>query len=169
MKNEAAIGLGSNVGDRIAHLTAALSRLCAIPGARLICKSSVYETEPVEVPKEFIDMRFLNAVAIFEVDLDVETWSTAVHAIEDDLLRVRGSVPNTPRTIDLDLLYFGDVVMSRPHLHLPHPQCTVRRFVCQPLSELRPDLVLPGERGSIAQILAALPKTPDVSLYTKAW
>ena len=169
MKNEAAIGLGSNVGDRIAHLTEAVSKLCAIPGARLICKSSVYETEPVDVPKEFIDMRFLNAVAVFEVELDVETWSTAVHAIEGDMLRVRGSVPNTPRTIDLDLLYFGDVVMRRPHLHLPHPQCTARRFVCQPLSELRPDLVLPGESGSIAQILAALPKTPEVALYTKDW
>ena len=111
----------------------------------------------------------MNAVAIFDVAIDVETWSKEVHAIEDAMLRVRGTLPNTPRTIDLDLLYFGDVVMNRPHLHLPHPQCTARRFVCQPLSELRPGLVLAGESRSIVRILADLPKTPAVELRTKDW
>lgn len=169
MKNEAAIGLGSNIGDRLEHLGEAIRRLCGIKGARLVCKSSVYETEPVEVPEEFFGMKFLNAVAIFDVAIDVETWSKEVHAIEDAMLRVRGTLPNTPRTIDLDLLYFGDVVMNRPHLHLPHPQCTARRFVCQPLAELRPGLVLAGERKSIAQILAGLPETPEVVLHAKKW
>ena len=169
MKNEAAIGLGSNIGDRLAHLCEAVARLSAIAGARLVCKSSVYETEPVDVPETFSGMKFLNAVAIFDVELDVEAWSREVHAIEDAMLRVRGTLPNTPRTIDLDLLYFGDAVMNRPHLHLPHPQCTARRFVCQPLAELRPGLVLAGESKSIAHILADLPKTPAVELCTKNW
>ena len=166
MKTEAAIGLGSNIGDRQAYLQDAISRLSQLSGVTLIAQSSVYETEPVDVPAEFANLPFLNAVALFDVERDVLDWSRAVHAIEEDMLRVRGKVPHTPRTIDLDLLYFGNVVRDKPHLHLPHPQCTARRFVCQPLAELRPHLVLCGESKSIAEILAALPTTPAVKRYT---
>lgn len=165
---EAAIGLGANIGDRLAHLVEARTRLLAIPGATHVASASVYETEPVGVPPEFAGQNFLNTVIVFNVALDVEAWSTAVHAIEDAMLRVRGTVRNTPRTIDLDLLYFGDTVMERPHLHLPHPQCTSRRFVCEPLAELRPGLVLPGETRTIAQILADMPPTPVVAQFKPA-
>ena len=166
MKTEAAIGLGSNIGNRQAFIQDAISRLSKLSGVTLIAQSSVYETEPVDVPAEFANMPFLNAVALFDVEGDVLDWSKAVHAIEADMLRIRGSVPHTPRTIDLDLLYFGNTTLNEPHLHLPHPQCTVRRFVCQPLAELRPNLVLPGESKSIAEILATLPTTPAVKRYT---
>ena len=169
MGTEAAIGLGSNIGDRLAHLALATAKIEEITGVSLLAKSSVYETEPVGVPAEFAGQKFLNAVALFEVDLDVETWSNAIHAIEADMLRVRGSVRNVPRTIDLDLLYFGDVVMNQPHLHLPHPQCTSRRFVCQPLCELRPHLILPNETRSITEILAGLPMSPVVTSFIKTW
>ena len=170
-QREAGIGLGSNLGDRLANLRAARERLEALPGVRLLGKSSVYETEPVGVPAAFAALDFLNAVALFEVSLPLEDWSDAVHGIEDALLRRRTGVRNAPRTIDLDLLYFGDVVADEPHLHLPHPQCTSRRFVCRPLAELRPDLVLPGENRTIAAILATLPRQPKVAHFapSSAW
>lgn len=169
MGTEAAIGLGSNIGNRLAHLAMATAKIEKIDGVKLLGKSSVYETEPVDVPDEFEAQNFFNAVAIFEVDCDVEAWSDAIHAIEADMLRIRGPVRNVPRTIDLDLLYFGAVLMDRPHLRLPHPQCTSRRFVCQPLCELRPHLILPNETKSIAEILATLPLSPGVTPFVKTW
>ena len=163
IKAEAGIGLGSNLGDRLANLRTARERLEALPGVRLLGKSSVYETEPVGVPEAYASLDFLNAVAVFEVSIPLEDWSDAVHGIEDALLRRRSGVRNAPRTIDLDLLYFGDAVADKPHLHLPHPQSVSRRFVCQPLADLRPGLVLPGETRTIADILAALPREPKVA------
>ena len=162
IKTEAAIGFGSNLGERMSHLREALARLRELDSVALLCKSGVYETEPVDVLEEFADMPFLNAVAVFETSLGVEEWSAVVHAIEDAMLRVRGTVPHTPRTIDLDLLYFGDMVINRPHLHIPHPQISLRRFVCEPLAELRPDMTLPGQYKTIRQILATLPTEPAV-------
>lgn len=171
MKTESGIGLGSNLGDRLANLREALRRLEALPGVRLLGKSSVYETEPVGVPEAYASLDFLNAVAVFEVALGRDEWSDAVHGIEDAMLRRRTGVRNAPRIIDLDLLYFGDTVANQPHLHLPHPQCSSRRFVCAPLAELRPALVLPGEVRTIAEILAALPQEPKVTLLAQpaAW
>lgn len=166
---EAAIGFGSNLGDRRANLREALERLKNIDGVELVCKSGIYETDPVDVPDEFSGLTFLNAVAIFRVRLEVDEWSAAVHAVEDALLRVRGKVRNTPRTIDLDLLYFGDTTLDTPTLRLPHPQCTSRRFVCEPLCELRPGFVLPGEVRTIAQILAGLPAKPGVARIDSDW
>ena len=169
MGTEAAIGLGSNIGDRMAYLITAVSKMEKIAGTTLLAKSAIYETEPVEVPPEFSQLKFLNAVALFNVDLDVEAWSAAIHAIEDDMLRVREERPHTPRTIDLDLLYFGNVTMNRPHLHLPHPQCTSRRFVCKPLAELRPYLILPHETKPLSEILAELPAGPAVIPFKEMW
>lgn len=169
MGTEAAIGLGSNIGDRLAHLHTAISKMEKIVGAKLLAKSTIYETEPVDVPEEFTAIKFLNAVALFDVDLDIEAWSKAIHAIEDDMLRLRREQPHTPRTIDLDLLYFGHVVIDRVHLHVPHPQCTSRKFVCKPLAELRPNLVLPGETKTISEILSGLPLSPEVWPFEDTW
>lgn len=169
MRTEAAIGLGSNLGDRLAHLQAAWEALGKVDGVTPLARSAIYETAPVDVPMEFEHLRFLNAVALFDVALDVETWSHHVHAIEDDMQRVRTGVRNAPRIIDLDLLFFGDCVMSQPHLTLPHPQCTNRRFVCQPLAELRPNWVPPGGTAPIADILQKLPMEPAVQRYTVQW
>lgn len=166
----AGIGLGTNLGDRMGHLLAARAELEALAGVKLIAASDIYETEPVGVPIEYAQMAFLNAVLLFDVELDVEEWSAAVHAIEDKLLRVRSEVRNTPRTIDLDLLFFGDVVMERPHLHLPHPQCRNRRFVCMPLCDVAPDLRLPGEdTRTVREVLDSLPLSPIVTKYSKNW
>lgn len=168
---EAAVGFGSNLGNKLSYLTASMRMILELPGVELVAKSHVYETEPVDVPPEFANISFVNAVAIFSVPaaMSVEEWSSRLHSIEGDLMRTRSRVPNTPRTIDLDLLYFGDTVSDKPHLCLPHPQIASRRFVCQPLSDLRPDLILPGQTKSVARLLAALPIKPTVSVLTEAW
>lgn len=166
----AGIGLGTNLGDRMGHLRDARAELEALDGVKLLAASNVYETEPVGVPAEYAHMAFLNAVLLFDVELDVEEWSNQVHAIEDKLLRVRTEVRNTPRTIDLDLLFFGDVVMERPHLHLPHPQCRNRRFVCMPLCDVAPDLRLPGDDSrTMREVLESLPMAPIVKIFEENW
>ncbi len=162
---EAGIGLGSNLYDRLENLKRACRMLCEIKGACLVSAGAVYETEPVGVPPEYADLRFLNTVLIFNVALDVDDWSAQVHAVEDKMLRVRGPVRNAPRIIDLDLLYFGDTVRSQPHLNLPHPQCTSRRFVCAPLADVRPNLILPGQTSTVAEILARMDESPQVVFY----
>ena len=160
---EAGVSLGSNLGDRAANLRAAVRLLTETPGVRLLARSSDWETEPVDVPPAFADKPYLNAVAVFAVSIPLETWSGRCHAVEDELGRVRTGWHH-PRTIDVDLLYYGGAVRDEPHLHLPHPQIALRRFVCAPLAEVRPDLRLPGQSGTIAELLAALPLRPAVRL-----
>ena len=164
---EAGVSLGSNLGDRAENLLRAVRMLAETPGVRLLARSSLYETEPVDVPPEFAGRNYLNAAAVFEVSLPLAAWSDRCHAVEAALGRVRTGYHH-PRTIDVDLLWFGDAVRDEPHLHLPHPQIASRRFVCEPLAELRPDLRLPGLPGSVADLLAALPPRPGVRRIEEA-
>lgn len=166
---EAAVGLGSNLGDRLAHLREARARIAALAGVGTVWSSPVYETEPVGVPEAYRDRLFLNAVLVVETKLGVEDWSRELHGIEDALYRVRTGERNAPRTIDIDLLTYGDLRMARPDLTLPHPQCAARRFVCQPLADLRPDWVLPGRARSIREILSGLPAEPSVRVFAAPW
>ena len=136
---------------------------------RVVASAPVYETEPVGVAERYRDLLYLNTALLCETELDPEEWSRRLHAIEDLLLRVRPGERNAPRTIDIDLLTFGDLVSDLPHLRLPHPQCASRRFVCAPLNDLDPGLVLPGETRTIAEILASLPETPAVRLHADRW
>ena len=159
---EAGVSLGSNLGDRAANLRTAVRLLAETPGVRLLARSSDWETEPVDVPPEFADKAYLNAVAVFEVSIPLSDWSARCHEVERELGRVRTGYHH-PRTIDVDLLYFGDVVRNEPHLRLPHPQIASRRFVCAPLAEVRPDLRLPGLTGTVASLLVALPEVPSAT------
>ena len=167
---EAAVSFGANQGDRLANLSAALAKIRALPGVTLLAKSGVYETEPVDVPPEFADKPFANAAAVFAVSgMTAEEWSERLHAIEDEMLRTRGRVAHLPRTIDLDLLTFGGEVRDEPRLRLPHPQIAKRRFVCEPLAEIRPELVLPGGTQNMRTILASLPGKPAVRFLSAEW
>ncbi len=166
---EAAVGLGSNLGDRLANLRAARDCMDALRGVRLLDCSPVYETEPVDVPEAYREQCFLNAVLIFETNLSPGAWSDALHAIEDTLLRVRTGERNAPRTIDIDLLTYGDLVHARSDLTLPHPQCVHRRFVCQPFCDVRPGQILPGQTRTMLEILDTLPSTPAVRRFTQRW
>ena len=165
---EAGISLGSNLGDRAENLRRAVGLLAETPGVRLLGRSAIYATEPVDVPPQFAAQDYLNAVAVFEVALPLSDWSARCHAVEDALGRVRTG-RHHPRTIDVDLLYCGDAVRDEPHLHLPHPQIASRRFVCEPLAELRPGLRLPGLSGTVAELLAALPPRPLVRPSGDRW
>lgn len=165
---EAGVSLGSNLGDRAENLRRAVRMLQETPGVRLLARSAIYETEPVDVSPEFASQSYLNAVAVFGTFLPLDAWSDRCHEIEAALGRVRTGYHH-PRTIDVDLLWFGDAVRDEPHLHLPHPQIASRRFVCEPLAELRPDLHLPGLPGAISDLLSALPPRPAVRPSGDRW
>jgi 2-amino-4-hydroxy-6-hydroxymethyldihydropteridine diphosphokinase len=146
------LGLGSNVGDRRAHLQAAVDALPA-HGVDVLASSSVYDTEPVG---EVLDQpEFLNAVVRVSTALDPIALLDACKAVERELGRVAGGVRHGPRPIDVDVLLLGDVSFQSERLRLPHAEVTSRRFVLVPLLEVSPDVTLPdGSRA--ADALAAL-------------
>ena len=131
----AIVSLGSNIEPRARYLERALSALSVLPGTRLMKASSVIETEPIGVPVEFVARKFLNQVAVFETGLEAEEFARRMHAVEDELGRVR-TIRNGPRTIDIDLVDFGGVRMNTSELTLPHPRAAERDFVLKPLAEL---------------------------------
>ena len=135
MATKAIVSLGSNIEPRDRRLADALSALADLPHTRLVRSSSVIETCPVDVPEQFADLKFLNQVAVFETDLTSRQFSDFMHSIEDAQGRVR-TVRNGPRTIDIDLISFGDERSDDPTLTLPHPRAKARSFVMQPLTEI---------------------------------
>jgi len=142
------LSLGSNLGDRKANLETALQLL----GERLHVEqiSSLYETEPmgyVEQP------RFLNAVCRTETDIGPLQLLSLIKGIEASLGRV-SSFPNGPRSIDLDILFYGDLVMETPELTIPHPRIEERAFVLVPLLEIAPDLLHPVSGQRISDLAA---------------
>ena len=132
---QAVVSLGSNIEPRADYLARALAALAALPGTRLERASEPEETEPVGVPPEYAHLRFLNQLAIFETELEVHEFSRRMHAVEDALGRKR-TVRNGPRTIDLDLVDFGGMVLDEPDLVLPHPRARERAFVMDPWRRL---------------------------------
>jgi len=167
--SESALSLGSNLGDRLARLRMARDALAALPLTRLVASSRVYETEPVGVPEAWRDAAFLNAVVVVETGLAAAAFSDAIHAVETALGRVRGADRNVPRTIDIDILYFGDLASDRPDLRLPHPKWASRRFVCAPLADVRPGRILPGQTLPVRAILAALLPRPTATPAAEQW
>jgi len=133
--SRAIVSLGSNIEPRAENLALALEALDALPQTHCARASSVIETDPVDVPPEFADLKFLNQVAIFETRLDVRDFARRMHVVEDALGRVR-TVRNGPRTIDLDLIDFDGMVLDDPELTLPHPRAVERDFVLRPLADL---------------------------------
>ncbi|OLD13949.1 MAG: 2-amino-4-hydroxy-6-hydroxymethyldihydropteridine diphosphokinase [Acidobacteria bacterium 13_1_40CM_3_65_5] len=143
-----AIALGSNVGDRRAHLDFAVDRLRTLLDNLKV--SSYYETEPAGVPEP--QPLFLNAAAVGETTLSARALLDALLAIERERGRER-PYANAPRTLDLDLVLFGDVVIQEPDLVVPHPRFRERRFVLEPLAQIAPDLADPVTRLTIADLL----------------
>ncbi len=153
-RRTAYVGLGSNVGDRLANLRAARERL-AREALRPPRVSSVYETEPMGAVAEQRD--FLNACVAAEVELEPEELLGRLKAIERDLGRAAGGPRHGPRAIDLDLLLLDGVERRDARLTLPHPEVLHRRFVLVPLLELDPRLRLPDGRD----LASALPTVAD--------
>jgi len=143
-----AIALGSNLGDRSAHITAAIEQLTAsLANART---SSVIETAPVDVPDR--QPPYLNAVVVGDTDRSAEELLQELHRIER-LAGRRRPAPRAPRTLDLDLILYGEAVIDRSDLVVPHPRFRSRRFVLEPLVEIAPDLRDPVTGLTIRDLL----------------
>jgi 2-amino-4-hydroxy-6-hydroxymethyldihydropteridine diphosphokinase len=136
------VGLGANLGDAAASIEAAIAALAALPGTRLAGRSSLYSSAPVDAAGP----DFCNAVAALETDLAPHDLLTALQALETAHGRAR-PYRNAPRTLDLDILLFGDIVDADPRLTLPHPRMAERAFVLVPLAEIAPGLCLPDGRS----------------------
>ncbi len=146
------LGLGSNVGNREQHLATALAKLAA-PDLRVRRVSSIYETEPVG----FAAQRwFLNQVAEIETELFPMQLLARIGKIEQALGRVR-TIANGPRTLDLDILFYGNAVVRTAKLEIPHPRIAERRFVLAPLAELAPELRHPLTHQTVRAMLEAAP------------
>ena len=166
---ETALCLGSNTGDRLRYLQQARDALIAVDGVCMIAQSPVYETDPVGVRDEYASLAFLNAVLILDSSLTTNRLAETMHTIEDRLGRVRSEDRYAPRTIDIDMLYAADTRSDDPRLLLPHPRWDTRRFVVQPLADVRPDLVVPDQHRTVREILKALPPSPAARLFTSEW
>ena len=146
------LGLGSNIGDRRAHLESAAAEL-GDHGVEVVTSSSVYETEPVGL---VLDQRsFFNACLRVRTSHEPQPLLEACKAVERELGRAAGGPRHGPRVIDVDLLLLGDLEYSSQRLTLPHAEVSSRRFVLVPLLELDPDLALPGGQR-LSDLLAAL-------------
>jgi 2-amino-4-hydroxy-6-hydroxymethyldihydropteridine diphosphokinase len=161
----ALIGLGSNLGQRMAHLEEALTRLDQVPGIQVTRVSRVYETAPVGIVQQ---PDFLNGCAAVQTSLSPFALLKALLQVERTLHRER-TVRWGPRTIDLDLLLYGQQVIREPALTVPHPRMTERAFVLIPLREIAPDVMIPPTGRTVAQWATACPEQESVRLSSYQW
>jgi 2-amino-4-hydroxy-6-hydroxymethyldihydropteridine diphosphokinase len=151
------VGLGSNLGDRRGLIREALKRLGRLQGVRVRKRSRIIETDPVGRTRQ---PRFLNAVAEVETRIEPAPFLRRLRAVERALGRVRHERWG-PRTIDLDLLMWGDRSMATPRLTLPHPRMAERRFVLAPLAELCPRRRVPGTGRTVRGLLKVVEGRPS--------
>jgi 2-amino-4-hydroxy-6-hydroxymethyldihydropteridine diphosphokinase len=154
------IAIGSNLGDRPANCGAALDRLGRLPETTLLRASPLIETAPAE---GVAGGSFLNGVAEIETTLPPRPLLMHLQAIETDLGRAAVHAPGTARTMDLDLLLYGDLVMEEADLVIPHPRMIARRFVLEPLAALAPGLRHPVLNITVEELLRRLDSTRRVS------
>jgi 2-amino-4-hydroxy-6-hydroxymethyldihydropteridine diphosphokinase len=146
------VGLGANLGDRERTLREAVDALAAEDGVDVVALSTLRETEPVGVGEQPL---FLNGAAELETTLSAHELLDRLLAVEQRFGRVRVPGEHGPRTLDLDLLLYGDASIQEPGLTVPHPRLHERRFVLEPLAELAPGLVVPG-RGDVESLLTGV-------------
>ena len=151
------VALGSNMGDALWNVLQAMDQLERFSQEPLL-KSSLWQTSPVDCPPS--SASFVNAVVglVPQPGETPESLLAKLQGLEKEFGRKPKKVLNEPRTLDLDLIAFGGETRSTKALTLPHPRAHERRFVLQPLSEVAPDLILPGQTKTVAQLLAELPR-----------
>lgn len=149
------IALGSNLGDSRKILRDAMVRLQDFSDTPFL-KSSLWQTTPVDCPPD--SPQFLNAVVglVTRSGETSESLLAKLHSLEKEFGRGAKKVLNEPRPLDLDLIAFGNETRNTSSLILPHPRAATRKFVLQPLSEITPDLILPGQVKTVSQLLNAL-------------
>jgi 2-amino-4-hydroxy-6-hydroxymethyldihydropteridine diphosphokinase len=146
------VALGANLGDRDRSLRAAVDALAAEDGIEVVDVSTLRDTEPVGVGKQ---PRFLNGAVALDTTLSARELLDRLLAVEQRFGRVRVPGERAPRTLDLDLLLYGDETIDEPGLTVPHPRLHERRFVLEPLAELAPGLLVPG-RGEVESLLTGV-------------
>jgi len=161
------IALGSNLGDRVANLRAARKAIVDLIGAKSHLVSPVYETAPVGC--EPGAGKFLNAVLEVEYDGDPTELLDELIRVEESLGRDRDHGQNVSRKIDIDLLYADDLNVQNERLQLPHPRMHLRRFVLQPLADIRPDLVLSNQTRTVSELLAQAEDSTKVTCFSEKW
>lgn len=163
-----AAALGSNLGDRLENLLAARRQILRLDEVHPpILSSGIYETDPVDCERDA--SKFLNAVVEFDYDGDPGQLLEQLAQIEESLGRKRDHQKNVSRTLDIDLLYCGDRQIDNDRLQLPHPRMHLRKFVLQPLTDIRPDLILPNQRKTVRQLLAASDESGDAVRLMNTW
>lgn len=163
-----AVGLGSNLGDRLHNLRAARKAILGLSTVKPpILSSPIYETDPVDCERGA--EKFLNAVVEFDYEGDPANLLEQLIRIEEGLGRRRDHAKNVSRTIDIDLLYCGDRNIENERLQLPHPRMHLRKFVLQPLADIRADLVLPGQKKSVTNLLEDFGESGEVVRVAESW
>jgi len=163
-----AVALGSNVGDRFGNLRAARQAILSLSNVNPpILSSPIYETEPIGCEQGA--EKFLNAVVEFDYEGDPTNLLEQFIRIEEALGRRREHSRNVSRTIDIDLLYCGDHNIENERLQLPHPRMHLRKFVLQPLADIRPELVLSGQKKTVSESLRELGKSSEVLRFADEW
>jgi len=162
------VALGSNLGDRLAILRAAKTAIVELPGVRTpILLSAIYETEPIDC--EPGAAKFLNAAMEFDYKGDPRALLEELIRIEESLGRERDHERNISRKIDLDLLYGDEIKLDDDDLRLPHPRMHLRKFVLQPVADIRPNLVLSGQTRTVRELLARLTDSSKVVRFNQQW
>ena len=163
------LALGSNVGDRLANLRKARDLIRGlVPAGVSFDQAPVYQSEPVDCTPDSPD--FFNTVIEVDYVGDPYRLLESTQGIEYHLGRETVREINSPRVIDIDILYFGDVIVRGDILTIPHPEMTHRRFVLQPLSDIRPHFILPGDRVPIEEHLERLDSgEPELTLVQSSW
>jgi 2-amino-4-hydroxy-6-hydroxymethyldihydropteridine diphosphokinase len=161
------VALGSNLGDRLANLQAGLREIADADGVDVVAVSPIYETAPVGGPDG--QGPYLNAALAADVAIDAESLLGMLHRIEEGRERSR-DVYWGPRTLDLDLLVHGNLVVDTPTLQVPHPRMHERRFVMVPVCDIAPDLVHPTLGRTMRDLLADLPADPgELTRFSDTW
>lgn len=156
-----AVAIGSNLGDRFENLRAARRQITELTMVQPpVVASAIYETEPVGC--EPGALRFFNTIVEFDYQGDPVQLLEELFRIEESLGRKRNHQKNVSRTIDIDLLYSGDRRINNERLQLPHPRMHQRKFVLQPLADIQPEMVLPGQTRTVRELLAELKEPGDV-------
>jgi len=159
------IALGSNLGDRAANLREGLEALRKLSADGEVLASRFYETEPVDCEPDAPG--FLNAAGEIEYASAPSDLLAGLQAVEVEMGRPSKHPRNAPRLLDLDILYFGELVLENGNLIVPHPRLAERRFVLAPLADIRPELILPGMSDPVKTLLANLPDMPQVNPWSE--
>ena len=154
-----AIALGSNLGDRHAHIAHALSAIACLPQTLILATSPLLHFDPVgfpDQPAHELGNEYLNSAALLRTSLTPQALLHALHQIEQSRARDRAREPRwSARTLDLDILLYADQIIEEPGLTIPHPRMHQRRFVLEPLAAIAPHMLVPN-RTTVAELLQAL-------------